>query len=198
MEILVETFECDEVIGEGHPEVNEESLRLIEELGLEGQKPVDVGGGKMRVPYMKMTKEQLLVYRALCPESYPPKNYSRSPIPLRVLQVIAHAQPLFTKLEIWDVEDSTIKDPVLVGYDQSGEYGDKAFYLLARWGAELDDFFSLRKRAIQALRDRAASDLKKIEVRVRGLLNSIDVMDLEDFPWGWSNEPARYEMSEGR
>jgi len=189
----VETFECLELAEETHPEINDESLRLIEELGLDGQKPKEVDGEKRRIPYQIMTTEQFRVYKALCPMAYTPKEYKRSPIPLRVLQVMAHAKPLFGKLEIWDVEDSTIKDPVLVGTIDASY--DTSTYLLARWGAELDEFFCLRKRALQALKDRAASDLKKVEVKVKGLLANIEVMEMDDFPWGWQNSPERYSLN---
>lgn len=80
--MLVETFELEEV-AEQPPELEAEAVALIEKLGLDGQ--------QTRIPYRKMTEEETFVYGILCPMRTPLKKYKEGPIPLRVLQVAAHA-----------------------------------------------------------------------------------------------------------
>src|SRR4051812_6016244 len=90
----VETFECGEVSHEP-TEASEEAIGIIEALGLQGQKTfVASRDGKMpaRVPYRLMTAEEVAVYATLCPVAKCIRDYDSSPIPLRVLQIAAHAK----------------------------------------------------------------------------------------------------------
>lgn len=182
----IETFECIEVSAEAHPEVEAESLKLIEELGLLGQAPSEKEDGtEIRVPYREITKNERCIYMTLCPQSYEVSEYSRSPIPLRVLQVIAHATQLeyFDSLEIWDVEDTSIKDPVLVGHHTGNDkYKTQTTYLLARWGEVLEPLAVLAPKAAQVAKEKYISKLKKAKGELESVIaSSVSMDDLDSF-----------------
>ncbi len=94
----VETFEAIErELAEHAPEEQAKALELIEELGLDGQQELlterDDDDGE-RCPYRRMTAEEQRVYGAICEKTTEIEAYASGPIPLRVLQVAAHARPL--------------------------------------------------------------------------------------------------------
>lgn len=158
----VETFECQETAAEPI-EATEEAVRLIEELGLEGQlslvRPRVDGAPAARCPYRQITAEEQFVYETLCPTKYDLGLYSASPIPLRVLQIAAHVKSLgiVKRLEVWDKETSLVQDPVLVGHIHDRyEYDSSKIktFILARWGEVLETFSTLKKQAIGIHRDR--------------------------------------------
>ena len=162
----VETFECEETRAE-HPEVAAEAVALIESLGLKGQaslvKAATDGKAGTRSPYREATAEEVGVYKALCPQVYALRDYARSSIPLRVLQVCAHADSLdlFDKIEVWDRESVQVKDPVAVGV-KGNEWDSQNYhvYLLARWGEELEEFPALRRKAIEVKRERLVQEAR--------------------------------------
>ena len=174
MQVAVETFECSETAAEPI-EATEEAVSLMESLGLEGQLTLVRGktadAPAARCPYREMTAEEFFVYGKLCPAVIKLKDYSAAPVPLRVLQLAAHAQTLgmFRRLEVWDRESVLVKDPVLVGIvtDPNYEWMTKTRFILARWGEVLEPFVVLRKRALevhrQTLLDEAAAMLRTIE-----------------------------------
>ncbi len=100
--VQVETYEVPEVAYDGTVESSEEAITLIRSLGLQGQEKL-ISGNKndVRSPYRKMTKEEFIVYSSLFEDKTPIDKYGDEPIPLRVLQVAAHAKDLFDKLEVW-------------------------------------------------------------------------------------------------
>jgi hypothetical protein len=89
--MLVESYECQETASESI-EASEEAVKLIEELGLEGQKSIlskNDDGDARRVPYSIANAEQLFVFQVLCPKAYKLSEYKRlTPIPLRVFQAL--------------------------------------------------------------------------------------------------------------
>lgn len=164
----VETFECSET-KEETPAMTEEAKALIEELGMEGQKALvtpNTSGDDKRCPYRMMTRDEWFTYGVLCPEVYELKSYAASTVPLRVLQVAAHAKSLgfFKKIVVWDRASAEVVDPVLVGmtHDSSSRYDPKGCYILARWGETLETFPTLLKQALAEKRARLESDLRKI------------------------------------
>ena len=160
----VETYECSETAAEPI-EASEEAVRLIDQLGLDGQKELICPNAvqqNARCPYSIATEEQLWVFRTLCPVHTKLANYNRSPIPLRVLQVAAHADSLgfFTELQVWDHASSEVSDPVLVGI--IGEsYSIEAVHLLARWADALDEWPTMLKLAAAKWRAKAVSEVKQ-------------------------------------
>ncbi len=153
--MIVETYEVTELTTEGRDpvEIEAEALELIESLGLEGQQSLvheDPDEGEpSRIPYRLMTTEEARVYSTNFPSRTPIEEYRSEPIPLRVLQVAAHARPLFDALEVWHPEEF-VADPVLVG--RTGErFGRATFHLLARWGDSLRDFEDLKDAAVEKI-----------------------------------------------
>jgi len=188
IEMQVETFDCVEVMGDkSHPEVEKEVLNLIDSLELDGQKV----NGKLN-PFPQMTREQVFVYNKLCPEIYDIKEYNRTQIPLRVLQTydMARKIDIFSEIEIWDVQDTTIKDPVMValiknqlnfeGIIRNGRITSMRplyrRFLLARWGESLEPFEVLKTKAF----DMAYLELKTHLKRLRSHVDH--VIDTEFMP----------------
>lgn len=162
----VETYECEETATET-VEMTDEARAIIEKLGLSGQeqlsasKPED-DGTTPRCPYRKITGEEDFVYRTICPTAVKLETYSESPIPLRVLQVAAHAVKFFTYLEVWHAAGVTVKDPVLIGCKQIGDHSwNVERYILARWADALDEWPAVVKTALRLFADKARAILNE-------------------------------------
>lgn len=156
----VETYECQETTSEPI-EATEEAVALIEQLGLEGQSAL-LGKGTTdvpsRVPYPEATAEQMRVFETLCPSRIKASQYRRGPIPLRVLQVLAHAQSLgfFEEFMVWDRESQEVVDPVLVGVVKTSQYiWENKHHILARWGEHLDEWPAMVRAAKRIIHARA-------------------------------------------
>lgn len=156
---------------------SEEAQRLIDQLGLDGQRQLlapDDSGVVTRNPYRRMTETEARVYRCLLPQQVEVSAYGDGPIPLRVLQVAAHARELFPRLEVW-FEAGSRDDPLLVGCDSSGQYTTRERHLLARWGEVLRPFEELLELVKPKLRAQWVKQLTDgIQERER-FLASIDV-----------------------
>lgn len=172
-QMLVETFEVTETYSDGSVECEAEALELIEKLGLEGQQKLVAGDGESRVrsPYRKMTKEEAVIYQALCPQESALAEFSESAIPVRVLQVAAHAVDLFDHLIVWSAENADVKDPILVGFNGS-KYSTTERFILARWGAELLPLSELAKLAGEKIRATRIKKLHEIMSIVTGAIAS--------------------------
>lgn len=147
-EIMVETFEQTEMTALGkESEVNAEARVLIEKMGLEGQQALMIDTNE-RCPYREMSIEERNVYSVLFPEKTDVKKYSYGYIPLRVLQIAAHADSMgiYTSIFVWS-ERVKPTDPILVGVMKK----DEVFHILARWGEALDSFDKLKEKAITVL-----------------------------------------------
>ena len=175
--MAVETFECHETASEPI-EACEEAVGLINLLGLEGQRSLVTAkddGPASRSPYREMTAEEVFVYQTICPTERKLAMYDASPIPLRVLQVAAHANDVgeFDELLVWDRASVTVKDPVLVGR-KAGQYSwESKYYILARWGDELEAFATLLKRALKIKRDGWISQLEGIKASVDAEMSKV-------------------------
>ncbi len=142
--MLVETFEVTELNIEEKvkSEEFEQTKELVSQLGLVGQEQFLNNEVKEVFPYRKMLKQEDLVYKALCPQRTELANYADSIIPLRVLQIAAHAQQLgLKKLMVWHSESSDTKDPMLIGEMKGSNF------ILARWGEVLLPFEELLLKA---------------------------------------------------
>ncbi len=169
----VETYECSETAAEPI-EACEEAVRLMEELGLEGQKVLvqakAEGQPARRVPYREMTADEIFAYGVLCPGKTYLKNYRLGPVPLRALQIAAHATSLgfYKQLWVWHSQEAAVPDPVLVGMAPDAEYSWRDHpHILARWGEVLETWPVLFKRAVEAKRaqvaDAYATILRKVQ-----------------------------------
>ena len=146
-------------------EKNEEWKKTIEELDLTGQKQLlDGSGNKSPIPFQYMNKGMYNMFEVLCPCKTNAKEYSKGPIPLKVLGVIklCEDEGYFTKLQIWSDEISP--DPILVGMTKDNSW-DSEYYLLARWGDMLRSFDELKemakKRWIETSKARLEEEITK-------------------------------------
>lgn len=192
--------------------VSEEALALIETLGLEGQQelvarqPVGYGHEEVerRIPYRQTTAEEKAIFATLFPVKTSLHRYKGDAIPLRVLQVAAHAKEL--EFELYVLHPATnvrVNDPVLVGersVKSSAENGftGKEQYLLARWGDALESLDELRKKAlpiaIEKLRMEASLAKKKFE-RVYDDAEELATMFLRGLPMSRDTLPQFVSIS---
>jgi len=202
MEMQVETFEeleqVTDVDGTVSIEDSEAALALINQLGLEGQQrlqtPSDGGKTTERMPYRQMSKVELDVYQVICPSKVKLSDYSAGPIPLRVLQVAAHADGMFEELEVWSTSSPVVKDPILVGVRTGpGRSWDKRRFLLARWGAELAPFGELLTKAAKVLREKYRATAMKGKRQIEVYLETLD--STADETLVGLSEPSIYNVS---
>lgn len=126
MNAVVETFiieETKELIYDG--EKLEKWNNLVQELGLNGQNKI-VAPEKSPVPFMHMKKTLLNIAETLCPRKIDVKEFSITPIPVEILNLIAlsHKEHYFNKIEIW--YDDEKPDPFCVG--MTGYWYEMTFY----------------------------------------------------------------------
>lgn len=179
--MLVDTYETPEVNEGGIIECVSESIELIESLNLEGQRKLikpDENGDSKRVPYPKMTKEQKAVIKAICPKESNLSDYSDQAIPLRVLQVAAHANEMFDRILVWHPENADEKDPYLIGRNGEG-WGDKEYYMLARWGEELLPWSEMTSKAAKILRGKRLEILRKTQSLINADITTTESADDE-------------------
>jgi hypothetical protein len=191
----VESFECTETIEEQY-EQNEEANTLIEQLGLEGQKTLlcpSNDENPVRCPYPEATKEQRWVFEQICPNKIKLKDYKRTTIPLRVLQIAAHANSLdiFKEIVVWDKEDSQLKDPVLIGLGGDSTW-NPTIYLLARWGDELESWNTLLNKAAEIWRAKAICKSKELLNKLNGKISELKAMSNDDVIHGDRELPNLY------
>lgn len=175
MNMQIETFEIEDASNEASAMANDAAaLELIEKLGLTGQRAIMNKETVTRLPYPVMDENEFYVYRALCPKTVPPEEYSIDPIPVRILQVIEHAKSLgcFGRLEIWCPNPAVFRDdPVLVGVvtkkSNYGNWNDDTFYMLARWGKVLQPFEKLAEIATKVCRKQRLGKLAEMLVEVQ-------------------------------
>lgn len=172
--MLVETFEVTEVDADGQIECEAEAMELIEKLGLDGQKKLLTKdtGEVSRIPYRKMTEDELFVYSAICPQIKKLHEFSDSAIPVRVLQVASHAIDLFQDVYVWSAKSADIKDPVLVGHNEINHTHE--YFILARWGEVLEPLEKLVKLAAAKCRELRKAGLLKIVTECKAGLEAID------------------------
>ncbi|HEU5207772.1 MAG TPA: hypothetical protein VFU06_00060 [Longimicrobiales bacterium] len=183
----VETYEVNETLSDGTVEQTSdpEALALIEQMGLRGQETLlgkrEAGDdvAVVRCPYRRMSAEEQNVFAVVCPQVTSLEDYASGPIPLRVLQVAAHAHGMFRELQVWHPTDARVDDPVLVGImvaPNKHGWNDRHRYILARWGETLPSMEELREMArgiLHAdLRDQVESARANIEA-FAGRLDSI-------------------------
>ena len=182
----VQTFETTEVTSSMQADDIDKIKALTESLELTGQKTL-LTSDNTRFVYRKMTREEANVYGLLCSQRTKLEDYADQVIPLRVLQVAAHAKALnfFRFLTVWHPESAEVKDPVLVGFAGESDYSG-AYYILARWGETLEPFETLKEKAYQlaliklreglsVLQEKARTALLTAETRARRFINGENI-----------------------
>lgn len=167
----VETYEQIEVTSEPTAAPDAEAIALIEQLGLNGQRsliaPQEPGSKAAVIPYARVTAEESDTYAVLFPTAVYAEDYDAGPIPVRVMQVIAHARELGLRCVIWYPSDAVRRDdPILVGYQKDSPHGARYLdrpkaLLLARWGTALRPFPDLKREAAAIARESLLAKLSK-------------------------------------
>lgn len=189
----VETFEQTEIVGSALETENApEAFELIESMGLSGQRKLmnkKESGEMVRCPYRKMNVKELRVYETLFPEKCEIEAYSGGMIPLRVLQVAAHAKSLgvYEKVQVWG-ERSKPTDPVLVGIMKTSEWAHDT-HILARWGEALESFEVLFEKAKQVIISEYTQKATKSKLECERILACTEAYALEHLNGGWVNIP---------
>lgn len=172
--MLVETFEQKV---EHHPEACEEASRLIEELGLVGQQTLtNPEQAETRCPYRQWHADEMEVYSLLCPSTDKAEDYDADTIPLRVLQVLAHAKSLeiYETFRVLHAANPAVKDPVLVGVPTGQQWSRSKWHILARWGAELDEFPVLADKAARLKAAKMLDEVLKVRAEVEVIVARVE------------------------
>lgn len=147
----VETYEVEEIKSSDAATMAADSaaIELSKSLGLEGQLRLSDPQTDTRCPYQKMTALQKVVFESVFPKRTSVTDYDSGPIPLRVLQVLAHSKelPMFKRFEVWHPLDAKQPDPLLVAHTSDYDYSDNTIFVLARWGDSLVPFEKLVEKA---------------------------------------------------
>ncbi len=159
----VETYEVPEVDCDGEVENDQEAIALIESLGRAGQKKLlnKTSGKTEWIPYPKMMAEEKFVYKLILPRVEPIDQYSDGPIPLRILQVAAHAKSLYSGIQVWCPENADMPDPLLVGWNGQYDWSPNELFILARWGEVLEPFAKLISKAAALFRGKVAAAVEE-------------------------------------
>lgn len=190
----IETFEQTEVVGGKLEDENSaEALALIETLGLHGQIAMTTKTKEnvsVRCPYRVMTKKESRVYEHLYPNKVSIENYRDSMIPLRVLQVAAHAKSLniYKSITVW-CEDGRPTDPVLVGDIKTGEWQTET-HILARWGDALESFDVLYQKAKALLIEDYRMKMIEVKRKCDDILASTESKAVDHLNGEWVHLPS--------
>lgn len=182
--MLVETYEVEEIKGEaGVMAADSESIEIIEKLELEGQKSLVDTKTATRMPYRELTLQEKNIFQILCPHRVKLEEYSRGPIPLRVLQVASHAKELgMFKGGLWVLCPTSTADldPVLVG-SKNGDPYTPLDCLLARWGDTLEPLDVLAEKAQKIWVVMAAQAVRKVKRDVEEYENNLETNAVRAF-----------------
>jgi len=191
----VETYEVTEsdVTGLTPDAELAECEELVHNMGLTAQlkfvtKDDESVGSIVHNPYRNLTAIERRICLILFPACTEIEKYGSSPIPLRVLQVAAHAHGLGMKCWVFHPADPNT-DPVLVGtMGKASDHGPKyssdtaSAYLLARWGAALESWDVLAEKAktVYAATRRAKlrKEIAEQSAELMALETSTDSIDL--------------------
>ena len=200
--MVVEEFSIEEV-KEATVEQCDEARALVEQLGLTGQarlyRKAEAGEVAPSIlPYRKMTAQEKWVYEILLPTKSKLENYADGAIPLRVLQIAAHAQSLIPSLGddpwslyVWHPKNADYKDPLLV-MRKGIDWGAQEHYILARWGEELEEFGVMANKAKDIYKAKCVAKLEEARQQIEVWIKSADSKVLEHYLSGTGGDPSVY------
>lgn len=118
---------------------------IVENLELQGQRNI-VKPDKSPIPFLNMNADLINVFNTLCPRSIDIKNFSVTPIPVEILDLVALAvrEKYFNNIEVW--WDDKTPDPVVVG--MTGHWEERMWYEDSN--KSLKDRFESKEEAISA------------------------------------------------
>lgn len=115
MNTIVETFVIEEVESLIYDnEKLEKWNSIVNDLNLKGQMDI-VKPDKSPIPFMHMKQELTNVFNTLCPRSCDIKDFSITPIPVEILDLVALSvrENYFNSIQVW--WDDKSPDPVVTG-----------------------------------------------------------------------------------
>lgn len=186
MATQVETFLIEETIELLH---DNEALgkwnEKIAELGLEGQQQVLVQKDKSPIPFLWMNSALIATFETLCPTKVDVTQYSKTPIPLEILELVSLSKKegYFDKIEIW--YNDREKDPVCIGFLVQDGYKEKESwyqniysdkYLIGRWADVKASLDTLTQRAKELFKMSAISNY---EQQIRDAKRRVEDIDHE-------------------
>lgn len=152
--------------------LDDEQLEKYQSLALELGIP-EVKPDKTPSVYQVLNTSQIRALEALCPATTELKNYSRSTIPVEVLQAIKFVvdNDMFDVIQVW--YDDKNPDPMIIGKKYQNDNDRQKGYswtmtstLIARWGDcayELNELVEMgKKRLVEEKKEKAIELLQKI------------------------------------
>ena len=152
--------------------LDDEQLEKYQSLALELGIP-EVKPDKTPSVYQVLNTSQTRALEALCPATTELKNYSRSTIPVEVLQAIKFVvdNDMFDVIQVWF--DDKNPDPMIIGRKYNNDNDRQKGYswtmtstLIARWGDcayELNELVEMgKKRLVEEKKEKAIDLLQKI------------------------------------
>ena len=191
METIVETFLQEDVKSLIY-EPNDLARwhHLVKELKLEGQQHL-VQPNKSPIPFLRLNSQFVRVFETLCPAVENVEDFSFSPIPLQILELLSLSvrEKYFGQINIW--YDDTNPDPVAIGrtgqwepmfktlkegdfntgqevldVGQHRHFYTTGYYLIGRWGDVNRSFAELKEMAkarfIKSEQMKRESNLSKV------------------------------------
>lgn len=162
------------------PEVAEQWMELVSDLGMEGQKKLmgkaHVGDGvhieKAGNPYMAINQHLSRVIRTLAPDCQSYNEYDKSTIPVDIISEIKKCvdNGWFRRIKIY--YDTQSPDPFVVGFVEDSWGGDK--FLIGRFGEHLVPFEQLADAAVARLRDKAVESFRKLKFELELKMQDVD------------------------
>lgn len=183
----IETYEIEEATSGATKETDAQSVELIEKLGLEGQKKLINPNSGERLQYPEMTTAEHNVYKAVFPVHTDIKAYEGGIIPVRVLQVAAHAADFCLDVQVWHKGNPKL-DPLLVGRIGPNMYSIRKILRLARWGDALVDYSELVKEAREVIRRRIEREQNNRIDQAKQMLGRLDELVASEV----NGEPAPF------
>lgn len=147
MKTVVETFVIEEV--EALIYDNEKLDKwnsIVDNLELQGQKQI-IKPEKSPIPFLNMNGDLVNVFSTLCPRSIDVREFSITPIPVEILDLVALAirENYFNKIEVW--WDDKSPDPVVIG--MTGHWYEPTWYSDSNKSLK-DRYFNTKEEVVEA------------------------------------------------
>jgi hypothetical protein len=211
MKTIVETFLTEETVDLIYDNDQLEKWnKHVEELGLVGQTKI-VHSDKSPIPFMHLKTTYKAICEQLCPTKVDVEQYSITPIPVEILELISLSknEKYFSKMQIWFDEKSP--DPFAVGitgdwiprnisgwlwqegkksYEEALElcegnntpyFSEKEFYLIGKWADVKRSWKELREMATERFIAQKGNDYQKAIVTAKRGLEDLKTEAFDKF-----------------
>lgn len=209
MKTVVETFLTEETVELIYSnEELEKWNKHVEELSLVGQTKI-VKKGCSPIPFMHLKTSYKNICEELCPRKVDVKKYDATPIPVKILDLVALSKKegYFKEIEIWYDERSP--DPFCIGIsrkwtnamrsgyvfnsaeeacagtDQTPKdlayYYQDTYYLLGKWADVKHTWAELRDMAIERFKSSKVNECNKAILEAKRSLEDLDIQAFDKF-----------------